>query len=125
MSHIGTGSHQVSQICATTCHNHSMNITISCTHDPRTKSFCLSFYTYSFAKGHPSAYTHLYTECRTCVTRELRPCPHSSKMPDHRDVTEEVTATSSINNALDLEFPWIMLAICALRCWILSLAQAP
>ena len=46
-------------------------------------------------------------------------------MPDHRGVTEEVTAPGSMNDALDPEFPWIMLDICALRCWTLSLAQAP
>ena len=55
----------------------------------------------------------------------VRPCSHSTKMPDHRDVTEEVTAPSSINNVLNLECPWTMLAICALRCWTTSLAQAP
>ena len=125
ISHIGTGSHQVSQTYATTCHNHSKNTTISCTCDPRTKYCCPSFYTYSHAKGHPSAYAHLYTECSTCVTTKVRLCPHSTKMPDHRDVTEEVTAPGPMNDALDLECPWIMLAICALRCWTISLAQAP
>ena len=51
--------------------------------------------------------------------------PTQHQMPDHRDVTEEVTAPGSTNDALDLECPWIILAICALRCWTLSLAQAP
>ena len=32
-------------------------------------------------------------------------------MPDHRDVTEEVTAPGSTNDALDPECPWIMLTI--------------
>ena len=96
---------------ATACHNHSTNTAISCTHDPRTKSCCPSFYTYSHAKGHPNAYTSLYTKCSTCATMKVRPCPHIPKMPDYRDVNEEVSAPGSTNDALDLECPWIMLAI--------------
>ena len=46
---------------------------------PRTKSCCSSFYTYSHAKGHPSAYTQLYTECSTCGTMKVKPCPRSTK----------------------------------------------
>ena len=92
-----------SETCTTTCHNHSTNTTISCTLNPRTKSCCPSFYTYSHAKGHLSAYTHLYTKCNTCATRKVRLCPHSTKMPDHRDATEEVTAPGSTNNVLDPE----------------------
>ena len=49
----------------------------------------------------PSAYTHLYTECSTCATMKVRLCLNSTKMPDHKDVTEEVTAPGSMNNALD------------------------
>ena len=112
ISHIGRGSYQVSQPCARGCNNHSTNTTISCTHDPRTQSCCPSFYTYSNAKGHPSAYTHLYTKCSTCATTKVRPCPHSTKILDHRDVTEEVTAPGSTNDALDPECPCIMLASC-------------
>ena len=44
-----------------------------------------------------------------------------SEMPDHR----EVTVPGPMNDALDPEHPWIMLAIFALRCWTISLAQAP
>ena len=119
------GSYQVSQTCATACHNHSMNTTISCTNDSKPKSCCPSFYTYSHAKGHLSAYCHLYTECSNCVTTKVRPCSGSTKMPDQRDITKEVTVPGSMNDALDLECPWIMLAICALRCSTLSLAKAP
>ena len=63
----------------------------SCTSDPRTKTCCPSFYTCSHTKCHSSAYTHLYTKCSTCATMKVRPCPHSTKTPDYRDVTEEVT----------------------------------
>ena len=76
--HIGTGSHQVSQTCATACPNHSTNTKISCTCDPRTKPYSPSFYTYSHGKGHPSAYTHLYTRCSTCATTKVRLCPHTA-----------------------------------------------
>ena len=76
-------------------------------------------------KGHPSAYTHLYTECSTCATTKVRPCQHSTKTPDHRDVTEEISASGSRNDVLNLESPWTMLGTCALRYWTLSLAQAP
>ena len=106
------------------CQNHSMNTTISCTCDPRTKPCCPSFYTYSHVKGHPSAYTHLYTKCSTCATMMVRPCPHRIKMPDHRDVNEEVTAPGSTNDVFGLECPWTMLAIWSLRYWTLSLTQA-
>ena len=60
-------------------------------------------------QSHPSAYTHLCTECSTCATTAVRPCPHSTKMADHRDVTEEVTVPSSTYDALDPHHPWIML----------------
>ena len=103
--HIKPGSHQVSQTCASACHNHSMNTTISCTCDPRTKPCCPSFYTYSHAKGHPTAYNHLYTKCNTYATMTVRPCPHCTKMSDHRDVTEEMIAPGSSNDALDPECP--------------------
>ena len=55
---------------------------------------------------------------------KVRPCPHSMQMPDHRDLTEKVTAPGPTNNVVDPECPWIMLAICALRCQTISLAQA-
>ena len=100
---------------------HSMNTTISCTCDPRTKPCCPSFYTYNHAKGH----TNAYTKCSTNATTKVRSCPHSTKMPDYRDVTEEVTAPGSMNNVLNLECLWTILAICAHRCWTLSLVQAP
>ena len=87
------------------CHNHSMNTTISYTYDPRTKSCCSSLYTYSHPKGHPSADTKCYTECSTCATMKVRPCPHNTQMPDHRDATEEVTAPGPKNDALDPEHP--------------------
>ena len=124
ISHIRTGSHQISQTCATACHKHSTNTTIIYTCDPKTKSCCPSFYTYSHVKGHLSTYTHLYTECSTCATTKVRPHPHITKIPDHRYVTEEAAASCSMNNALDPEYPWIMLAICTLRCWTLSLVQS-
>ena len=57
------------------CHNHSTNITISYTCDPRTKPCCPNFYTYSHAKDHPSVYTHLYTKCSTCATMTVRAMP--------------------------------------------------
>ena len=38
-----TGSHQVSQTCATTCHNHSMITAISCTCDPRNQTLLSQF----------------------------------------------------------------------------------
>ena len=40
----------------------------------------------------------------------VRLCPYSTKTPDHRDVTE-VAAPGSTDDALDLEYPWIILAI--------------
>ena len=56
---------------------------------------------------------------------KVRLCPYSTKMPDYRDVTGEVTVPGSTNDACDLDHPWIMLAICALRCLTFSQAQAP
>ena len=101
------------------------NTTIACPHDLRTKTCCPSFYTCSHTKGYPSAYTNFYTNCSTCATMKVRPCPHNTKMPDYIDVTEEVTGPGSTNDVLDPECPWTILAICAHRCWTLSLAQAP
>ena len=124
ISHIRMGSHQVSQTCATACHSHSINTTISCNCDPRTKSCCFSFYTYSHAKGHPSVYTQLNTECSTCATVKIMPHPHSNQIPGHGDVTEKVTAPGPMNDVLDPKCPWIMLSIWALKCWTISLAQA-
>ena len=98
LSHIRTGSHQASQICATAYHNHSTNTIIACTCDSRTKTCCPSFHTCSHTKGHPSAYTHLYTKCSTCATTKVRPCPHRTKTHDYRDVTEQVTAPGYIHN---------------------------
>ena len=92
---------------------------------PRTKPCCPSSYTYVHAKGHPSAYTHIYTKCSTCATTMVGPYPHSTKMPDHRDVGEEVTASGSMNDVFDLEHPWMILAICALRSWTIGLEQEP
>ena len=119
-AHIRTGSHQVSQTCATAYHNCSINITIDCTCDPRTKTCCPSFYTCSHMKGHTSAHTHLYTKCSTCATMTIRQCLHSTKMPDHRDVTQDMTGPGSTNDVPDPKYPWITLAICALRYWALS-----
>ena len=73
----------------------------------------------------PQCLPHLYTKCNTYATMKVRLCPHSTKTPDYRDVTEDMTAPDSKNDVLDLECPWTMLAICALRCWTLSLAQVP
>ena len=121
IGHVRAGSHQVSLIHAVACYNHSTNTTIGCSCDPRTKPCCPSLYSYSHDKGYPSAYTHLYIKCSTCATPTVRPCPYSTKMPDHRDVTEEVTAPGSMNDVLDPEYAWTILAICALSCWTLSL----
>ena len=88
---------------------------------PQNQPCCPSLYSYSHDKGYPSAYTHLYIKCSTCATPTVRPCPYSTKMPDHRDVTEEVTAPGSMNDVLDPEYAWTILAICALSCWTLSL----
>ena len=107
----------------TACHSTSINTTISYTCDSRTKPYCQCLHTYSHAKGHPSANTHLYTKCSTCATMMVRPCPHSTKIPAHRDVTEEVIVPDSMNDVLNPECPWTILAICALRCWTLSLPQ--
>ena len=43
-------------------------------------------------KPHPSYPIHCYPKCSTCATMEVGQCKHSTKMPDYRDVTEEVTA---------------------------------
>ena len=40
----------------------------------------------------PSAYTQLYTKWSTCATTKVRPYPHSTRRPNHRDVTKKVTA---------------------------------
>ena len=95
------------------------------TSDPITKFCCFHFYPYSHAKDQPSAYTKLYTKCSTCATMKVELCLHSTKTPDHRDVTEDMTAPGPTDDALDPECPWIMLAIYAFICWTISLVQAP
>ena len=81
----------------------------------RTKPCCPSFYTYS----HPPLH-HI----STYAIMTVRPCPYSTKTPDHRGDNEEVTTPVSINGVLDLECPWTILVICALSCLTIILAQA-